>query len=324
MKTSLTPVLFLSHGAGPAAFLTVKGSPLAEVDSTSPSAAFLRNLKNLLPQGEDVPPIKSILVISAHWEEKEFTVDYQTGSTKLLYDYYGFPKESYAPYLEYPVPTDLHLARHVHELLNTNGIKNSLKPRDGGFDHGVFIPLKLAFPDADIPVVQLSLNSNLDLATHIQLGEALAPLRKEGVLIIGSGQITHSSGGSVKLPPGQVDTRAVQFTDYYKNLLESTNEHNYEENKAAFIASPSVAPYFHWNHPRTEHFVPLAVVYGASCPHIINTKTIQPHDVGVDMIEKACVNPSSTSTVSLSVRRLFHHIAMGSMATDAYIFTSAD
>jgi aromatic ring-opening dioxygenase catalytic subunit (LigB family) len=309
---SAVPVLFLSHGAGPAALLNFKGSPLQELDSTSPSAAFLRNLQDVVTEVYPVQNIKSILVVSAHWEESSFTVDHQTGPTTLLYDYYGFPAESYAPHLTYPVPTDTKLAEKVHQVLTDSGIQNSLRRREGGFDHGVFIPLKLAFPKADIPVVQVSLRSDLDMAAHIRLGEALAPLRNEGVLIIGSGQITHSDGSKHRLPPGEIDPRCIEFTNWIKDLLEGTNEHNYEERKQTLIDAPKLAPHFTWQHPRPEHFIPLAVAFGASKP--TPTGSCAATDT-----EGTC--PAGTG--SLSVKRLFHHVAMGRMATDSYIFTSA-
>jgi aromatic ring-opening dioxygenase catalytic subunit (LigB family) len=243
-----------------------------------------------------------------HWEEREFTVDYQTGPTKLLYDYGGFPTEAYAPHLTYPVPTDASLAQHVHQLLTAQGVKNTIRPRGDGFDHGVFIPLTLAFPEATIPVVQVSVNRNLDIASHIKLGEALAPLRKEGVLIIGSGQITHNMGAS-RSASGKVDPRAIEFTDHFKALLEGTTESNYEERKQALIASPALAPHFDYEHPRTEHFIPLVVAFGAARP-----STVEGSEV---LAGESC----AAAAGALQVRRLFHHVAMGSMATDAYIFT---
>jgi aromatic ring-opening dioxygenase catalytic subunit (LigB family) len=102
----------------------------------------------------------------------------------------GFPATTYAPHLTYPAPTDLKLADRVAELLTSNG--ETCKKENRGFDHGVFIPLKLAVPDANIPIVQLSLHSSLDFERHVKLGEMLSPLRDEGVLIVCSGQTTHN------------------------------------------------------------------------------------------------------------------------------------
>lgn len=303
---SIPPVLFLSHGGGPAAFLDFKGTPFHDIDQSSRSASFLRGLKEKI--GQD---FTRILVISAHWEEREFTVDYQVGAPKLFYDYYGFPEESYAPHLTYPVKSDSQLAQHVHELLTSSGIKSVLKPRKEGLDHGVFIPLKLAFPEASIPVVQLSLNANLDIATHIRLGEALAPLRREGVLIIGSGQISHNlqaaRGGGV-LVDG-IDVRTLEFTNYFKELLESTTADNYAQRREQLIASPSLAPHFAFQHPRTEHFIPLAVAFGAAKPP--NTRSSDGNTAD-----------SSLSCGNLVVQRMFHDVGMGTMAVDSYMFSS--
>lgn len=327
---NLAPVLFLSHGAGPAAFLDYEGSRFQDLDSSSPSAAFMRNLQEVISHEYPIDEVKSIIVVSAHWEEPIVTVDYQTGPTTLLYDYYNFPAESYAPHLTYPVPTDTNLAKKVHDILNLDGIKSSLRRRDGGFDHGVFIPLKLAFPKANIPVVQVSLHDSLDIAMHIQIGEALAPLRKEGVLIIGSGQITHSDGSKHRLAAGETDPRCLEFTDWMKTLLEGTDEHNYEERKQALIAVPQLAPHFAIQHPRTEHFVPLAAAFGASKPQPTPARTSAATAVvsEIDGTGESATAPQEraasglTELSTLSVQRVFHHIAMGRMATDAYVFSS--
>ena len=299
-RALLAPVMFLSHGAGPAAFIDGKGTRLHDVDKNSLSAQFLRTVKDLVRSNNDGQDIKSILVVSAHWEESQFQVDYQVGQTKLLYDYGGFPKETYAPHLTYPAPTDLDLARRVHGLLQQAGLKTKLEARaEGGFDHGVFIPLKLAYPEADIPIVQVSLNRNLDLAAHIRLGEVLAPLRSEGVLIIGSGSITHGRGNQ---------QQSEAFTEWIRELLEGTNENNYEERKQALVNAPDTAPYYDISHPRTEHFVPLAVSFGASKP-------LREAHTGVE-------GDAQVVSSKLVVHRAFHQVAMGSLGLDSFIFTN--
>lgn len=266
---SMLPVLFLSHGGGPAHLLDFRGSTFAEIDKFSPSAEFLRNLPKLLEQENHTKkPIECILVVSAHWEEPQFTVEYPTSSktTKLYYDYYGFPEESYYPHLTYPVKTNFEVADElVATLKNTHNIKVAKKER--GYDHGVFIPLKVAFPEANIPIVQLSLKDGLSMREHIQLGEALRPFRSRGVLIVTSGQITHNLR-EIRPPsnPAQKveDPRAVAFCDYIKTFLEGTTPENYEAQKATFSHVADHAPHFYWCHPRPEHFVPLAVAFGAS------------------------------------------------------------
>jgi aromatic ring-opening dioxygenase catalytic subunit (LigB family) len=297
-KAIMAPVLFVSHGGGPAAFLDFKGSLFQAIDQSSKPAAFLRGLDNVIKASNGGDPIKSILVVSAHWEEREFTVD-SSDKSKLLYDYYGFPAEAYAPALTYPLQPDVQLAQRAHQLLGAQGIKSAFRPRQEGFDHGTFIPLKLAYPKADIPVAQLSLKSSLDIAEHIALGEALAPLRKEGVLILASGQISHNLQ-AIREGNAGVDKRAVEFIEWVRDLVEGTNEHNYEERKKLFINIPKLAPHFAWQHPRIEHFIPLAVAFGASKPQ-----------------------GTEGEGVVYAARRVFHDIALGSMATDSYVFTAS-
>lgn len=135
---------------------------------------------------------KAVLVASAHWETRNGPTVTTSAAPPLLFDYYGFPPETYE--LTWPAPGYPALASRVKTLLDDDGFRTS---QDGarGFDHGVFCPLKLTFPDADVPVVQLSLVEGLDPETHLAMGRALAPLRREGVLIVGSGMSFHNMGG---------------------------------------------------------------------------------------------------------------------------------
>jgi len=290
LKTRL-PVFFLSHGGGPGFLLDFHGSPFQEIDSKSQSAAFMRSLCNHVSDS-----IKSILVVSAHWEEKEFTVDARAGPSKLHYDYSGFPEEAYDPYLTYPVQVADTVAERAYTLIASVGIKAEYKVNQNGLDHGVFIPLKVAFPDAKIPVAQISLKTSLDLEEHVRLGEALAPLRDEGVLILCSGQITHNLRELRRTgKPGQIDHRTTEFTNWFKELLENTNEENYAQRRATFIQSPTTAPNFLFAHPRAEHFVPLAVAFGAGL-----TK--------------------SNENQHPSAKRIYDEVVLGNMALDCYIF----
>nr|MBA3478596.1 dioxygenase [Lautropia sp.] len=168
------PAIFLPHGGGPCFFMEWPpgGNPWAEMGQ------FLRNLLPTLPERP-----RAILVVSGHWEEPSFAVN--TGeSPPLLYDYYGFPEHTYR--LGYPAPGAPALARRVRTLLADAGLPSQEDPARG-FDHGVFVPLLLLDPDAAIPVLQVSLQSSLDPALHLAAGRALASLRDEGVLIVGSG-----------------------------------------------------------------------------------------------------------------------------------------
>jgi aromatic ring-opening dioxygenase catalytic subunit (LigB family) len=183
-------ITFLTVG-GPCFFLDSNEFPMfKEIDKHSDTASFL---KNSIKSNVDISKVKSILCISAHWEEVDYTVTYHDkGTPPLLYDYYGFPESTYK--LKFSPLPDIDLANKVINILDIKGINCNRSKR--GFDHGVFIPLLLALPNADIPIVQLSLKAGLDTEKHIQLGEILSPLRDEGVLIITSGALTHNLGNN--------------------------------------------------------------------------------------------------------------------------------
>ncbi len=174
------PVVFLPHGGGPWPFVKLGFGSDAEQAGL---AGYLRAVR-------DVPatPPRALLVISAHWEEPQPTVMNGT-APPLLFDYYGFPPESYE--LTWPAPGEPALAARVQALLGAAGIPSAANDKRG-FDHGTFVPLKLAYPDAEIPTVQLSLKAGLDPREHLAIGRALAPLRDEGVFIIGSGMTYHN------------------------------------------------------------------------------------------------------------------------------------
>ncbi|MEA1890573.1 MAG: class III extradiol ring-cleavage dioxygenase, partial [Pseudomonadota bacterium] len=170
----LGSVLFIPHGGGPL--------PLLGHEGHLSMVRFLKDITQTL-----VRPA-AILIISAHWEEDIVTLT--SGKTPpLIYDYYGFPDEAYA--IEYPAPGNPILANKIYNLLQTSGIESRLDDQRG-FDHGLFVPLKIMFPDATIPCVQLSLINTLDAESHIRIGNAISDLRKENVLIIGSGFSFHN------------------------------------------------------------------------------------------------------------------------------------
>ena len=174
MKSANPRVLFLSHGGGP---LPLLGDP-----------AHREMVENLQIIAGRIAKPTAILVISAHWEERVATL---TSGAKpaLIYDYYGFPEKSYE--IEYPCPGEPALADQVQRLLTEAGIEARLDAQRG-FDHGLFVPLKIMYPEADIPCIQLSLVKGLDPAEHIRIGKALAGLRQEGLLVIGSGFSFHN------------------------------------------------------------------------------------------------------------------------------------
>jgi aromatic ring-opening dioxygenase catalytic subunit (LigB family) len=190
-------------------------------------------------------------VISAHWEEPVPTV-MSSEHPSILYDYYGFPPESYQ--ITWPAPGDPRLAARVRELLAGAGFQTGADP-ERGYDHGTFIPLKLTYPDADVPTVQLSLRRGLDPAEHIAIGRALVPLRDEGIFIIGSGMTFHNLRAFR-------DPRANAIADAFDAWLrESAALDAPERNRRLTVWE--TAPAARQAHPREEHLLPLMVASGA-------------------------------------------------------------
>jgi len=298
MTQRVLPILFLSHGGGPCFFLRdAKASLFSEMGENSETAHFLRSLNSIygsLPS--------AILLISAHWEEKNITVGCQRNGTSLIYDYYGFPSECYAPEFQYHCATDTNLAMRVREKLTEAGISSSTSDR--GFDHGVFIPMKLAYPSGNVPIVQISLNSNLDFSAHIKLGEALSSFRSEGIAIIGSGSLTHNlrDFGAVGSPPAKA---TVEFTEWVRNTLENSPHDGGASALEAFKNIARDAPHFQRFHPRVEHFLPLHVVLGAAYPSFSHSAL------------PSCVESNPPIK---SVRRIHHKIILGTFSLDSYLF----
>ncbi|HEX4285940.1 MAG TPA: class III extradiol ring-cleavage dioxygenase [Terracidiphilus sp.] len=207
---------------------------------------FLEGIAATLP----APP-KALLVISGHWEEPAFTASAAT-KPELIFDYSGFPEDMYR--LTWPAPGDPELAGRVENLLQQAGLDAGTTP-SRGFDHGVFVPLKVAFPDANIPVVTLSLVSSLDPKLHLAAGRALAPLRDEGVLIIGSGMSFHNLRGYFK---PETPERARAFDTWLTGAVESP-----AAERDALLAEWRDGPFAAYAHPREEHLIPLMVAAGA-------------------------------------------------------------
>ena len=238
------PTLFIPHGAGPCFFMD--WNPTHAWDAT---ARFLKGIAASLPEKP-----KAILMVSAHWLESEFRV---TGAAQpgLIYDYYGFPSHTYE--LRYPAPGNPELATRIVELLGAAGLAAS-RDDSRGYDHGMFIPLKLMFPEAQIPVVQLSLRKDLDPAALLEAGRALAGLRDEGVLIVGSGMSFHNMRG-------YGDPRFGSVSDEFDAWLTRTVQAPAREREAA-LAHWEQAPSARLSHPvgGEEHLLPLMLVAGAA------------------------------------------------------------
>jgi aromatic ring-opening dioxygenase catalytic subunit (LigB family) len=207
---------------------------------------FLESVADSLP----APP-RALLVISGHWEEPAFTAS-AAAEPQLIFDYSGFPAHTYQ--LTWPAPGDPALAEKVIGLLRKSGLLAAAS-FNRGYDHGVFVPLKVAFPQAQFPVVTLSLNQSLDPAQHIAAGRALAPLRDEGVLIIASGMSFHNLRGYLR---PETPERARAFDTWLTTAVESP-----APERNGLLANWRTAPFAAYAHPREEHLMPLMVAAGA-------------------------------------------------------------
>ena len=234
-------LVYLSHGGGP---LPILGEP-----GHAAMVAFLRELGPRLRRPE------AIVVISAHWEERAATV-LSGAAPELLYDYYGFPEESY--HLTYPALGAPDLAASIVTMLGDNGVV-AVPDAERGFDHGLFVPLMLMFPEADIPALQISLLHSLDARQHLDLGAALGDLRKEDVLVVGSGFSFHNLSALDWTGHYAPDPRNDAFQDW---LIEAcTDDVTQKERERALVAWES-APSARYCHPREEHLLPLHVCAG--------------------------------------------------------------
>ncbi|WP_053239118.1 DODA-type extradiol aromatic ring-opening family dioxygenase [Sandaracinus amylolyticus] len=238
------PVAYIPHGGGPWPFVELGFGDPAE---WAQLATYLRGLADIAPQRP-----RALLVVSAHWEERIPTVT-TSARPPMLYDYYGFPPESYE--ITWPAPGDPQLAARVRALLSAAGI-DSGEDAHRGFDHGTFVPLKLTFPDADVPTVQLSMRRDLDPASHLAIGRALRPLRDEGVLIVGSGMSFHNMRGFGS-PAARAPSAAF---DAWMRETVTLDPAARDARLTAWDRAPSARVC----HPREEHLLPLMVIAGAA------------------------------------------------------------
>lgn len=245
MPTTRMPVAFLPHGGGPWPFVDLGFGDRAEMAAL---AAYLRSVRDLPGRKPE-----ALLVVSAHWEERVPTVT-TSERPPMLYDYYGFPPESYS--VQWPAPGHPGLAARVRDLLGRVGFETAADA-SRGFDHGTFVPLKLTYPEADVPTIQVSLKAGLDPEEHLALGRALAPLRDEGVFIVGSGMTYHDLRSffdpSVARPVAEAFDAWLRVTGTLPR-----------ESRDALLARWSAAPAARQAHPREEHLLPLMVVAGAA------------------------------------------------------------
>ena len=239
----LSPVLYVPHGGGP---LPVLGD-----DRHEKMVSFLKEIVHKLAEPS------AIVVISAHWEENQATVT--AGSRpELIYDYFGFPPQAYQ--IQYTAPGHPRLAKEVVDLLKSHGIPAKLDDQRG-FDHGLFIPLKLMYPKAEIPCIQLSLLRNLNPSQHMSLGKSISELRKQNVLILGSGMPFHNLRAFFSADLG-VHNEDEEFGSW---LIETcTGNSLSSEEREQRLREWENAPYARFCHPREEHLLPLHVCYGAA------------------------------------------------------------
>ncbi len=244
MDAQRLPVAYIPHGGGPWPFVDL---PMLAGEEIRALSSFLATW----PASVGVAP-KALLVISAHWEEAVPTV--MSGPhPPMLYDYYGFPPEAYQ--ITWPAPGSPALAERVREVLGAAGLETAADA-ERGFDHGTFVPLKVMYPEADVPAIQLSLLGSLDAGAHIALGRALAPLRDEGVLIVGSGMSYHDLRGFM----GGTGRAVSETFDAWLQEAATAEPAVRLERLGDWTAAPDARR----AHPREEHLLPLMVVAGAA------------------------------------------------------------
>ena len=251
--TTKMPVLFISHG-----------SPMHAIEATEPAAAWA-NLSAILPKP------KAIVMVSAHWTTGMPLVG-GSAQPETIHDFGGFPAALYR--IHYRAPGAPDLAQRVKDLLLEAGIQSGV---DGtrGLDHGAWVPLLHMYPEADIPVLQVSIQPHQDGAYHLALGRALASLRQEGVLIIGSGHMTHNLRDFFTQQQKKgVAEYAIAFRDWVDERVE-------KRNLDELVQWEQCAPHASRAHPTTEHFLPLFVALGAAGREYTVTRICEGFDGGV-------------------------------------------
>lgn len=240
--TDAMPTLFVSHG-----------SPMLALEPHWPAYAFLKDAARHWPRP------KAILAVSAHWETDHPELG-ATARPDTIHDFYGFPPALYA--MRYPAPGAPDVAAGAKALLDAAGFHATLDPQRG-LDHGAWLPLALIRPEADIPVLQLSIQSHRDPAHHIALGRALAPLREEGVLIFATGSLTHNLRALDRSgqPGAPVPDWAAAFAGWMADRLAARDDD-------ALAGYRHLAPQARRAHPTDEHLLPLYVALGAATPGV--------------------------------------------------------
>lgn len=242
---TVAPALFVNHGGGPL--------PLLGDKEHAGLTVFLRDE---VKKHVNLKELKAIILVTAHWEEDVVTIS--SGKHHDLYfDYYGFPPESYK--YRYDAPGNPELANRIHEKLKNSGIDSKLDPKRG-WDHGVFVPMLLINPAADIPIVQISVLNSQDPKKHYELGEALQEFRKEGIAILGSGMSYHNMR-EFRFGRNQDHVVNTEFDEYITKVCTAKDEKSRREGLYSWRDQPGATE----AHPAraAEHFMPLIVVAGA-------------------------------------------------------------
>ena len=234
--------LFISHGGGP---LPLLGDPQ--------HAQMVSCLQTIATQ---ISKPSAIIMVSAHWESHSASVT-SGAMPALIYDYGGFPPESYT--IQYPCPGSPTLAHDITTKLQSAGITVTEDP-NRGFDHGLFVPLKIMYPEADIPCVQLSLLSSLNPESHIRLGEALRDLNDPSILLIGSGFSFHNMRAF--FTPETTEMKAANSAFQQWLIDTCTSQELSELERSKRLINWEKAPFSRYCHPREEHLLPLHVCYG--------------------------------------------------------------
>ena len=253
------PVMYVGHGGGPWPWLD--GYRLGPLDHSDMRRSLLR-----LSEQVGVRP-RAVLVITAHWEQPAFTVQ-TSPAPGMVYDYGGFPPHTYT--VTYPAPGEPDVAARVVALLQGAG-NQVAEDAERGFDHGTFVPLAVAWPAADVPVVQLSIKQGYDPDEHLAVGRALAPLRDEGVFVMGSGSSDHNTHG---FRPDHL-ARSQEFDDWLHATLVDSSPRQREQRLRDWETAPSARRV----HPEEDHLIPLMVVTGAA-GHDAAVRTWSQRDFG--------------------------------------------
>lgn len=231
------------------AYFLSHGSPTLPLDNVAARNFFMK-------LGDNIPKPDAILAVSAHWETDVPTINLQK-TNETIHDFYGFQRELYE--MQYPAKGSEALTNRVRDLLGEAGM-NSKIDEHRGLDHGAWVPLKLMYPQADIPVAQLSIQSHLGPGHHLEVGRALAKLREENVMIMASGSFTHNLR-QIKWRGGAEEDWSKQFSDWFDRALT-------EGRTCDLLSYRRLAPFAQTAHPTDEHLLPVFVAMGAAYPDI--------------------------------------------------------